>query len=354
MSGLTTDNRAESHALLDQGQQDNVQRDQGQSVVARALWYVKPGVAELRPETLAPPRPGEARVKTLFSAISRGTERLVAFGNVPASEWPRMRAPLQAGDFPFPVKYGYSATGEVTSGPQGLVGRTVFCLHPHQDIFDAPESMLVEVPAGIPPRRATLAANMETALNAHWDAGTSAGDSVLVVGAGIVGLLTAYLAKRLAGPDVVITDIDNGRMALAGSLASPSPIPTGRPADRRLVFHTSASAAGLQSAIDSAAFEGRIIEMSWYGAAPVTINLGGAFHAKRLQIVSSQVGHVAPAMRATVTPRERLRRALSLLDDPALDGLVADDIAFDDAARMLPKLLTDTHVTALPVIRYRD
>lgn len=344
MSGQTRDNRTESLE----------RRSQGQTVVARALWYVKPGVAELRREPLASPTAGEARVKTLFSAISRGTERLVAFGHVPESEWPRMRAPLQAGEFPFPVKYGYSATGEVTSGPDALIGRTVFCLHPHQDIFHAPETMLIEVPARIPARRATLAANMETALNAHWDAGTAAGDSVLVIGAGIVGLLTAYLAKRIAGTDVIITDICGTRRALADSLGIPFAFPDRAPGDRRLVFHTSATAAGLQSAIERTAFEGRIIEMSWYGAAPVTINLGGAFHAKRLQIVSSQVGRVAPSHRACVTPRERLERAVRLLDDSVLDCLVADDIPFDTAAEALPRLLTDTHAANLPVIRYRN
>ena len=128
-----------------------------------------------------------------IARISRGTERLVANGEVPESEWARMRAPLQAGAFPYPVKYGYSATGIVTAGPDALIGKTVFCLHPHQDHFQVPEAMLAVVPDGIPAKRATLAANMETALNAHWDAGTLPGDRVLVVGAGIVGLLTAYL-----------------------------------------------------------------------------------------------------------------------------------------------------------------
>ena len=314
-------------------------RSQGQIVVARALWYVKPGVAELRTERLAAPRPGEARVATRFSAISRGTERLVANGEVPESEWQRMRAPFQSGAFPYPVKYGYSATGVVTSGSDALLGKTVFCLHPHQDYFQVAEDMLTVVPDHIPPRRATLAANVETALNAHWDAGTLPGDKVLVVGAGIVGLLTAYLAQRIAGTDVTVTDIDLGRAGIANVLGLKFAAPDSLAADYGLVFHTSASGAGLETALNAAAFEGRIVEMSWYGTRPATVRLGGAFHSRRLQILSSQVGHVAPSRRATVSLRQRLEKAISLLDDPRLDHLVADGIPFANAAESIYAVL---------------
>ena len=170
--------------------------------VARALWYTAPGVVELRLATLPPPNPGQARVRTLYSGISRGTERLVLAGAVPPEEAERMRAPLQDGAFPFPVKYGYCAAGIVEDGPADLAGKAVFCLHPHQDVFNAPVAMLVPLPEGLPPRRATLAANMETALNALWDSGAGPGDRIVVVGAGIVGLLVAALAARLPGADV--------------------------------------------------------------------------------------------------------------------------------------------------------
>ncbi len=329
-------------------------RSAGQLVVARAFWYVKPGIAELRTERLEIPRPGEARVKTLFSALSRGTERLVAFGQVPPGEATRMRAPLQAGEFPFPVKYGYSATGVVVSGPEGLIGKHVFCLHPHQDYFHAPEAMLVPLPDAVPPKRATLAANMETALNAHWDAGTGPGDKILVIGAGIVGLLTAHLAKRIAGCHVTITDIDPARAVIASGLGIPFAAPSETPRDNRLVFHTSATAAGLQSALDAAAFEGRIIDMSWYGTAPVSVHLGGAFHSKRLQILSSQVGHVSPSRRSTVTHRQRLTAALGLLDDPVLDTLVNEEIPFNDLPGQIPVILGLAGGALPPVIRYPD
>ena len=161
-------------------------RSTGKTRVARAVWYARKGMVELRAAPLPRPQPGEAVVRSLFSGISRGTERLVFNGEVGRSEWERMRCPNQEGAFPFPVKYGYCATGVVEVGPGELVGRTVFCLHPHQDHFNAAVASLVPVPDGVPARRATLTANMETALNALWDAGAGPGDRIVVVGAGVL------------------------------------------------------------------------------------------------------------------------------------------------------------------------
>ena len=138
-------------------------------------------------------------VETRFSGISRGTEALVFRGGVPRAERARMRAPLQAGSFPFPVKYGYAAVGRVVEGPPDLVGRAVFVLHPHQDRFAAPAAMAVPLPAGVPLGRAVLGANMETALNIVWDAGATACDRIAVVGAGVVGALAGWLCARLPG-----------------------------------------------------------------------------------------------------------------------------------------------------------
>ncbi|MGL4398155.1 MAG: zinc-dependent alcohol dehydrogenase [Hyphomicrobium sp.] len=325
-------------------------RARGQIVVARALWYVKPGVQELRTERLGLPPPGHIGVETLYSAISRGTERLVAMGRVPAGEWTAMRAPCQAGDFPFPVKYGYSAVGTVTAGSDALIGRRVFALHPHQSHFHIPEAMAVVVPDAIPSPRATLAANMETALNAHWDGATAPGERVLVIGAGIVGLLTAHLAQRLAGTRVIITDSNSDRREIAARLGLTFATPDALTDDHDIVFHTSASPAGLRSAIAASAFEGRIIEMSWYGETPVTLDLGGAFHSRRLTILSSQVGHVARPQRGRVSHRERLERALALLDDARLDELVRAEIPFDSAPNELAVIFESPALP--PLLRY--
>jgi threonine dehydrogenase-like Zn-dependent dehydrogenase len=358
--------------------------------VARALWYTAPGAAEIRTAPLKPPGPGEALVRTLWSGVSRGTERLVSSGAVGESERERMRAPLQEGNFPFPVKYGYCATGVVEAGPAELVGRTVFCLHPHQDRFVAPLSMLAVVPEAVPARRATLAANMETALNAHWDAGTGPGDRIAVIGAGVVGLLVAQLAARVPGTEVMVYDIDASRGLLVEALgatfvaASASPLagegrgggatsknakstpplgtPTPNPSPKGgggpnaagfdVVFHASASAAGLDLAIALAGMEGTVVEMSWYGDRPVTVGLGGAFHSRRLRLLSSQVGQVSPGRRPRWGYARRLAKALALLDDPALDALVAEEIAFADAPVRLPRTLAAGASGLAPVIRY--
>ena len=138
---------------------------------AQALFYTAPGIAEMREVALAPLAPDEVEVRTLFSGISRGTERLVAAGAVPPGEYTRMRAPHQEGDFPFPVKYGYAAVGVVEAGPDALLGRHVFSLYPHQSRFHVSAEAVVSLPDDVPAARAVLAANAETALNAIWDAG---------------------------------------------------------------------------------------------------------------------------------------------------------------------------------------
>jgi len=320
--------------------------------VARALWYASKGVAELREATLPALGPGEARVRTLFSGISRGTERLVFGGAIGRSEWERMRAPMQEGAFPFPVKYGYCAAGVVEEGPAHLVGRNVFCLHPHQDLFQAPVQSLALVPEGVPARRATLAANMETALNALWDSGAGPGDRIVVVGAGVVGLLVASLAARLPGAAVTAIDVDASRRSVVEALGATFAAPEHAPGDADVAFHASASAAGLRAAINCAGFEATVVELSWYGDRPVEAQLGGAFHSHRLKLVSSQVGHISAGRRARWNHRRRMDAALRLLAEPALDLLLGEEIAFEDAPRELPRILAPGAQGLAPVIRY--
>jgi NADPH:quinone reductase-like Zn-dependent oxidoreductase len=328
----------------------------GKTRSARSLWYVAESVVEMREAPLPPLKIGEARVRTLYSGISRGTERLVLGGAIGRSEWERMRCPMQEGEFPFPVKYGYCAAGIVEEGPADLLGRCVFCLHPHQDLFQVPADRLALVPEKVPPRRATLAANMETALNALWDSGAGPADRVVVVGAGVVGLLVAALAARLPGATVTAVDAEEGRRPLAEALGAAFATPERAPGEADIVFHASASGAGLDTAIGCAGLEGTVVEMSWYGDKPVSVGLGGAFHSRRLKLVSSQVGQVSPGRRPRWGYRRRMQAALGLLDLPALDRLVAEEVAFEDAPRELPRVLApSTHGLAhglAPVVRY--
>jgi hypothetical protein len=304
-----------------------------------ALWYVGAGHAEIRDEPLVGPGPGEVRIRALHSAISRGTERLVLAGRVPPSEFERMRAPFMAGTFPFPVKYGYAMVGRVERGPAVLQGRAVFVLHPHQSVFAVPAEAAVPVPDGVPPPRAVLAANMETALNAMWDAAPAPTDRIAVVGAGVVGALVAYLCGRLPGAQVTMVDVEPSRAELARALGVSFAAPGAAPGDCDLVVHASGTAAGLATALGLAGEEATVLELSWYGADEVAVPLGAAFHSRRLKLVSSQVGRVAPSHRARWTHLRRLTAALDLLADPRLDALIAPAIKFQDLSARLPDIL---------------
>jgi NADPH:quinone reductase-like Zn-dependent oxidoreductase len=233
----------------------------------KALWYVAPGRAELRTEEVPAPKVGEVRVRALYGAISRGTERLVHAGRVPASEFERMRAPMMGGAFPFPVKYGYATVGRVELGPAELDGRIVFSLYPHQDVFTLPAAAVCPVPEDVPPARAVLAANMETALNAVWDGAPGPADRIAVVGGGLLGLLVAHLCARIPGTEVTVIDIAASRGELARALGADFVAPDQAPVDCDLVFHASASAAGLATALRLAGEEATIVELSWYGKA---------------------------------------------------------------------------------------
>ncbi len=319
---------------------------------ARALWYEAPRHARLRQEVVAVPAPGELLVETRWSALSRGTERLVFAGLVDPAHRERMRAPMQDGDFPFPVKYGYCTVGQVLEGPAHLRGRDVFVLHPHQDRFVVAAEDVALVPDGVPARRATLAASMETALNALWDSGAGAGDRIVVVGAGLIGLLITFLAAGLPGAEVTAVDPDAARGDLARAFGARFAQATDDVAPADVVFHTSASAAGLTDALACCDIEANLVEVSWYGDKTVSVSLGGSFHAKRLRLMSSQVGAIPPARAPRWTHQRRLAKALDLLADPRLDALITEEVAFSDLPDALERILGDDPSGVATVVRY--
>lgn len=319
---------------------------------AEALWYVGPGRAEIRAGSVMDPGASGVRVRAHYGAISRGTERLVFSGKVPETEYQRMRAPFMSGAFPFPVKYGYATVGRVESGPAELIDQTVFALHPHQTVFTVPADAVVPVPAAVPANRAVLAANMETALNAIWDAAPAPADQIVIVGAGVVGSLVARLCGRIPGTHTTLADLDPQRADVARALGVGFTLPNEAPAECDLVFHASGHPEGLATALRLAGEETKVVELSWYGTGDVAVPLGGAFHSRRLQLVSSQVGRVSPSHRARWTPRQRLAAALDLLADPALDCLLAPAVAFHELPTRLPDILAPAGGTLAQVIRY--
>lgn len=317
----------------------------------RAFW-VRPGFGEIRPADVPDPGVGEVRVRTLRSAISRGTELLVFRGGVPRDQHERMRAPHQGGDFPGPVKYGYLSVGTVEAGDPTLVGQTVFCLHPHQTAYVVPASDVTVVPPGVPPDRAVLAGTVETAVNALWDAAPLVGDRIAVVGAGMVGCCVARLLGGLPGVEVTLVDTDPSRKEVASALGVGFAHPGGAPVDCDLVLHASATEAGLQRSLELLAPDGTVVDLSWYGDTPVRLELGSAFHSGRLRLRGSQVGEVALRRRHRHTRAARLAMALQLLRDPAYDALVSGSSPFEELPDLMADLSTGRRTALCHTITY--
>jgi threonine dehydrogenase-like Zn-dependent dehydrogenase len=324
------------------------------SPTARAYWLREPGSGELRPAPLPEPGPDEVLVRAVCSGVSRGTESLVFRGGVPESQYAVRRAPFQEGELPGPVKYGYLSVGVVEEGPAELRGRTVFCLHPHQTSYVVPVEAVCVVPDGVPARRAVLAGAVETAVNALWDAGPLVGDRVAVVGAGMVGCCVARLLAGIPGVEITLVDTAPERADTAVTLGVAFADPDQAPRDRDLVVHTSGTGAGLQLALDLLGDDGVVTDLSWYGDTPVALDLGSRFHSARLAVQASQVGEVAAARRSRRTRADRLRLALSLLDDPAYDALLTGESPFAALPEVMPRLASGELPALCHVVTYES
>ena len=332
----------------------NAQR-MSQIKVARQFWISEPGRGEIVQAELPQRQEQDVLVRTVYSAISRGTESLVFRGEVPPSQYESMRAPYQEGTFPGPVKYGYTSVGRVEEAPDSspdLAGRLVFCLYPHQDLYCVPASAVVAVPDAVPAGRAVLAANMETAINVIWDARPAAGDRIVVVGAGLVGLLIAWLCRQVPGSEVTVIDPNHRREPIASELGVEFRPEPPRDADADLVVHASGQPEGLTDALSIAGMEATIVDASWYGTRRVSLPLGEAFHSRRLTLKSSQVGRVPPDCRARWDSRRRMALALHLLSDCRLDALITGESDFEDLPDVLEALSRDGSEAVCHRIRY--
>ena len=323
---------------------------------SRQFWIQGPGQGEILRRDLPSRQGHEVLVRALFSGISRGTESLVFRGEVPPSQFVTMRAPFQEGTLPGPIKYGYSSVGEVVersdSSAPNLEGRTVFCLYPHQDLYLVPESAVTPLPHDLPPDRAVLAANMETAVNAVWDGAPSVGDRIVVIGAGVVGLLISWLCRQIPGTQVTAIDLNASRESQAGALGVPFSTDSPPDADADLVFHASGRPAGLREALKSAGREATVVEVSWYGEESVCLPLGEGFHSRRLSLKSSQVGRLPPVRSPRWTSARRIELALDLLRDPALDALITGESDLEELPQVLAHLSKDPGDELCHRIRY--
>lgn len=307
--------------------------------ICRSFWIEGCARGALRTSDLPRPSEGQVVVETLYSAISRGTEGLVFTGRVPQSVATDMRAPHQEGDFPWPVKYGYANVGRVIEGNSHLVGRSVFCLYPHQDWYVVDADRVVLLPEGLPPARAVLAANMETALNAVWDAELKACDRVTIVGGGVVGCLVAFLAARHPGTHVEVIDVDPSRGEVAREIGVEFALPEDGREEADVVFHASGRPEGLRTALRLAGAEANVVELSWYGTTEVCLPLGESFHPGRQRIIGSQVGSLPASQKARWSFHRRLAMALELCRSPELDVLISGESAFSDLPTKMKSLL---------------
>jgi threonine dehydrogenase-like Zn-dependent dehydrogenase len=296
-------------------------------VPARALFHTAPRCVEIRELPTPRPAAGEVVVRTLFSGISGGTERLVYRGQVPSDlALDDTIDALGGGTFRYPFAYGYACVGEVEDS-----GRPVFAFQPHQDVFAARASDLIPLPA-VDPASATLFPLVETALQVTLDAGTGYRDRVVVLGAGVLGLLTALLLQR-SGQRPLCAEPQAWRRALAASLGVTAAAP-GELARENvpLVIDASGNPEAPAMALNMLAHEGTLLVASWFGTTPVVLPLGGAFHRRRLTIRSTQVSTIPAHLSAAWTRSRRRMEAAELLPELPLKELCTHVFPFSQAA----------------------
>src|SRR5512146_1450659 len=295
-------------------------------VSAHALFHTAPRCVEIRELPAPRPAAGEVLVRTVCSGISGGTERLVYRGEVPGDLALDDTIDSLGGTFSYPFRYGYACVGEVAGS-----GETVFAFHPHQDVFAAPAGDLISLP-GVEPASATLLPLVETALQVTLDAGAGYRDRVVVLGAGVLGLLTGLLLRR-AGWRPLVAEPQAWRRAVAGRLG----VTTAAPEDLAkeevpLVIDASGNPDAPAMALNLLAHEGTLLIASWFGTKPVVLPLGGAFHRRRLIIRSTQVSTVPAQLSGTWTRSRRRREAVELLSELPLAQLCTHVFAFGHAA----------------------
>jgi len=302
---------------------------------ATSLWHISDTSSALQTASLDKFGKDYLLVKSLYSLISTGTERLVATGKVPNALHKSMAVPGMDGSFEFPIKYGYSLVGQILSKGD-LEGQLVHLLHPHQDLLQTERQSFSIVPKEIPTKRAALASNVETALNAIWDSGVSIGDKVVVCGFGMIGGLVASVLSLMPAVEVAILERNSSRIHQAkqmGFMVNPIDLE-----GFDYSFHTSGSSSGLQTCIEAVGMEGKIVELSWYGTKPVEVQLGASFHQQRKQIISSQVGHIPFSKSARWDYKRRKKVVWELLKNPVFDKHITNEVLFNDSPAFFEEL----------------
>ena len=311
----------------------------------QALYFTAPGRVEVRSEPRPHPAGDELLVQTLYSAISPGTERLIYRGEFPAGLPADETIAALSGDLAYPLKYGYAAVGQVMAAGRlvdpAWLGRLVFAFNPHESHFVARPDTVQPLPAGADPPTAAMLPNMETAVSLAMDGQPVIGERVAVVGQGVVGLLLTSLLAQMPLADLVSFDIYPRRRALALASGATACWPPDEavtalwarwPAGADLVYEVSGSPAGLDLAIQLAGFAGRVIIGSWYGRKRANLDLGGTFHRRHQQLISSQVSQLAPRWRGRWTHARRLELAWAMLARTRPGALITHRLPLAQAA----------------------
>jgi 2-desacetyl-2-hydroxyethyl bacteriochlorophyllide A dehydrogenase len=305
---------------------------------ARVLYFQAPGRIEIREEDVPEPGRGEVRIQTDFSAISAGTELLLYRGQVEAGTVLDEALPSLSGTVDYPLAYGYAAVGRVVSQGEGveghLLGRRVFAFETHRSSFLARPEALHIVPEDVPAECASFLPTVETGIGLIHDARPLIGERVLVVGQGVVGLVTTSLLSRFPLARLVTVDRWEARRRLSvelGAASSVSPEDLDE-TDFDLSFEVSGSPDALDSALAATGLEGRVIVGSWYGEKRANLDLGTHFHRGRLSLRSSQVSRLSPRLTARWTKDRRFQVALAAAARLPARKLVSHRFPFERAA----------------------
>lgn len=326
--------------------------------MAWQYWTESPREGRWR-EVVAPSAdiPHQFRIRTTATAISKGTEALVHNGDVPASIAEQMRAPHQVGEFSYPVSYGYLAVGVVDQGPPQWLGKRVFGLLPHHSHHLVTPTELLTIPDHISDHRALLTGAAETAINILWQQPPRFGDRLTIIGAGMIGATTALLASRLPLERFQVVEVNPERRALLASWGITAVAPEHASDDCDIVIHVSGHESGLTKALEITGDDGTIIEASWYGDHAPAVPLGVDFHARRLNIIASQVGAVAAGQRHRRTTTQRRQMGLDVLDDPRFDDLITGVSAWYELPQVMDAVTTQSDfadATLCHVFDYTD
>ena len=299
-------------------------------MVIRELWHTSTEKSEIFSKDFETNDPSKILIKTSYSLVSTGTERIVSLGKVPSQIEQLMKVPGMEGSFSFPVKYGYSIVGEVIDGEKSWIGKQVHLMHPHQDFAYVSPNQVSIIPDGVPVIRASLASLMETAVNAVWDSGVSIGDTVLINGFGTVGALLSYVLSQIPGVNLAVNEISSERRQIAESMGF-KVLKNGEKAEFDLSFNATAKSDGLQFCLDHTSYEGTIVELSWFGDTAAELKLGGNFHIRRQRIISSQVSNIPGSRLNRWNYKRRKDLVFNLLENPVFDNLLKYQVPFSKA-----------------------